>query len=97
MNEQSEYLEEVERFLDWSNWISPKAVILMIPTSSREERILRRIDARDRYHLLVQVEETEVNIRRRLTLESGSKRTFQLGGTYMKVVDIVAEHRGNSP
>ena len=52
------------------------------------------IDARDRYHLLVQVEETEVNIRRRLTAGIGLKNeTFQLGGTYMKVVDIVAEHR----
>ena len=67
----------------------------MIPAhSSREERILRRNRCKGPLSPPVQVEETEVSIRRRLTAGIGLKNeTFQLGGTYMKVVDIVAEHR----
>ena len=52
------------------------------------------IDARNRYHLIVQVEESELNIRRRLTAGIGLKsETFKVGNAYMKAVDIIAEQR----
>jgi hypothetical protein len=52
------------------------------------------IDARDRYHLIVQVEESELNIRRRLTAGIGLKsETFKVGSSLMNAVDIIAEQR----
>ena len=99
MNEQkSEYLEEVRTILGLVELDIAQGDVT-ISDDSPHTQVVRNgffvgIDARDRYHLLVQVEETEVNIRRRLTAGIGLKNeTFQLGGTYMKVVDIVAEHR----
>ena len=99
MNEQkSEYLEEVRTILGLVELDIAEGDVTILDDSPHTQVVRNGffvgIDARDRYHLLVQVEETEVNIRRRLTAGIGLKNeTFQLGGTYMKVVDIVAEHR----
>lgn len=52
------------------------------------------IDARDRYHLIAQIEGEESSISRRLTAGIGLKnQTFQVDGEFMETVDIIAEKR----
>jgi hypothetical protein len=99
MNEQkSEFLDEVRTILSLVELDVAEGDVT-IADDSPHTQVVRNgfivgIDARNRYHLMVQVEETEVNIRRRLTAGIGLKNeTFKVGGNYMKVVDIVAEHR----
>ena len=99
MNERKmEFLEEVRTVLGLVELDIAEGNVTVSDDSPHTQVVrsgfLLGIDARDRYHLLVQVEETEVNIRRRLTAGIGLKNeTFQVGGTFLKVVDIVAEHR----
>ncbi len=99
MNEQkSEFLDEVRTILSLVELDIAEGDV-SIADDSPHTQVVRNgffvgIDARNRYHLLVQVEETEVNIRRRLTAGIGLKNeTFKVGGMFLKVVDIVAEYR----
>jgi hypothetical protein len=95
---KSEFLDEVRTILELVELDIAEGNV-NVSDDSPHTQVVRNgflvgIDGRDRYHLLVQVEETEAIIRRRLTAGIGLKNeTFQVGGALMKVVDIVAEHR----
>lgn len=97
-DKKSEYLNEVREVLNLVELdISDGDV--NISDDSPHTQVVRNgflvgIDARERYHLIVQIEESDLTIRRRLTAGINLKsQTFNVGGKIMKSVDIIAEHR----
>jgi len=97
-DKKSEYLAEVREILNLVELDILEGGVNISDDSPHTQPVrngfLVGIDARNRYHLIVQVEESELNIRRRLTAGIGLKsETFKVGNAYMKAVDIIAEQR----
>jgi hypothetical protein len=99
MNEKkSQFLAEVREILNLVELDILEGRVSISNDSPHTQQVmdgfLVGIDARNRYHLIVQVEESELKIRRRLTAGIGLKsETFQVGSSFMKAVDIIAEQR----
>jgi len=97
-DKKSEYLDEVRAVLKLVELDILEGNV-NITDDSPHTHVVRNgflvgIDARERYHLIVQVEESDLNIRRRLTAGIGLRnQTFKVGNTFMKTVDITAEKR----
>lgn len=97
-DKKGEYLEEVRAVMTLVELDVLEGTVNITDDSPHIQRVhdgfYVGIDARERYHLIAQIEGEEVSLSRRLTAGIALRnQSFKVDGQYMNAVDIIAEKR----